>query len=64
MYYAFTTDVFLGNVGIFQKQLPEVFHWLNIANTHFGEYLLMAVSDFLKQVKISGEQLLLYWLFN
>ena len=34
-----------------------------LKTTYFEELLLRAASDFLKQVKNTGEQLLLYWLF-
>ena len=34
-----------------------------VKNTYFEEHLLMAASDFLKQLQNRGEELLLYWLF-
>ena len=34
-----------------------------LKNIYFEEQLLMAASDFLKQLQDTGVQLLLYWIF-
>ena len=41
-----------------QAEYCEIFK-----NSYFEEHLLTAASDFLKQLRKSGEQLHLYWLF-
>ena len=39
-------------------------HYENFKNNYFEENLLTVAPDFLKLLQNSGEQLLLYWLFN
>ena len=57
----------LQTCNFIKKRLQHRFCPLNIAkseylfqNTYFEEHLLLAASDFSKQVQNSGEQLLLY----
>ena len=39
-------------------------YYENFKNNYFEENLLTVAPDFLKLLQNSGEQLLLYWLFN
>ena len=43
---------------VFSSECWEIFK-----STYFEEHLLIAASDFLKQLQNTGELLLLYWLF-